>query len=1204
MSNIKNNTKGFLNTENKKNNKELMQQIINYYFYQIITNNVSDDELELEVKFGTKGIRRLTKNDYDNVIKKLKSLGFYSSNENGENILRIIPDYLDKNTGTYKPSNIRVEINGLKNIQNYCKTNSLQEVINYGGTGISDVSFLKKTPVNVSDGENKNYKIPDADFDDFNFRVSLRNEKKIYNKERPIIENWDKNKKMFRFMNRITFIHDDFPIKVDMSIVRSSTYDGKQLIKTYRVEESGVFTNAEIYEIELEVDIKSVKKRIIDNKFTKNDLNDNIKTLVKYVLCGLQNTNYPVSYKEIKETAYSYLKMMYGNELPENKKISKFDFIGPSSVTLQMENIMPLNDNMDKTKNIRNNYVVTDKADGQRAMMYIAPNGKIYLIDINMNIRFTGAITEEKELTDSLIDGELVLHNTYGNFINLFIAFDLYYVHREDVRALEFLTFTVSDDKKKKYRYPLLKNFINILNPKSVVNGEMCPIRISYKKFYPNNSETNIFAACNHILQKINEKIEYEYNTDGLIFTPISFGVASDKIGVAGPLTKITWEYSFKWKPAEFNTIDFLVSTKKGPGGDDIITPIFEDGINTLETNSISQYKTLSLKVSFNERKNGFINPCQDIIDDKLPEYEGQENKRTPDIPMQFYPTTPYDINAGIAKILLKPDPYNNLQMFTEENDVFEDNMIVEFSYDPKREKMWRWVPLRVRYDKTEELRLSLLGIGRPNYGNAYNVANNNWKSINNPITPEMIMTGAGIPENILDEDVYYNRNLNSKESSKTLALRDFHRLYVKNLLITRVSRKGDTLVDFACGKAGDLPRWIKAQLSFVFGIDLFSDNLENRLDGACARYLKKKKELKNMPYALFVNGDSRYNIRNGSAMLNDKAIQITKAVFGEGPKDEKILGKGVYRQYGKGIDGFNVSSCQFAIHYFTETLTTLQNFVRNVAECTALNGYFIGTSYDGKLVFDLLKDKKKGESIEIVEDGVKIWEIRKEYSNETFESDATSLNYRIDVFQESINKMIPEYLVNYNYLNRVMEDYGFKIISRDEAKEIGLPEGTGLFSELYANMMEEIKRNKYAANEYNEAPNMNAFEKKISFLNRYFVYKKIRNVNATKVELENLDETEEEIKYEKKETKKAVKTAKKTVKEEKPKIVKLKQKIVLEKTDIPEEIKEDILEEKEKEKPKVKKVKKTVAKEEGKEKKKTTKKIKEILVIEEDESL
>ena len=46
------------------------------------------------------------------------------------------------------------------------------------------------------------------------------------------------------------------------------------------------------------------------------------------------------------------------------------------------------------------------------------------------------------------------------------------------------------------------------------------------------------------------------------------------------------------------------------------------------------------------------------------------------------------------------------------------------------------------------------------------------------------------------------------------------------------------------------------ANLSFVFGIDISKDNIENRLNGACARYLNFKKTNTTVPYALFVNGN------------------------------------------------------------------------------------------------------------------------------------------------------------------------------------------------------------------------------------------------------------------------------------------------------------------------------------------------------------
>jgi hypothetical protein len=440
--------------------------------------------------------------------------------------------------------------------------------------------------------------------------------------------------------------------------------------------------------------------------------------------------------------------------------------------------------------------------------------------------------------------------------------------------------------------------------------------------------------------------------------------------------------------------------------------------------------------------------------------------------------------------------------MFTEKNEVFGDNTIVEFRYDFEREDGWRWVPLRVRYDKTSRYLRN-----EKEYGNSYKTANENWKSIHpsGRITEEMLSSGLNIPDIYVSEDKYYNTPAGK---FYTESLKNFHNLYVKKLLIKSVSKQDDTLIDYACGKAGDLSKWIAAKLSFVYGIDLSRDNLENRLDGACARYLKAKKTNKRMPYALFVNGNSAYNIRSGQALLNDKAKQINGAIFGKGSKDPENIGKGVARQYGKHEDGFNISSCQFALHYFSENQTTFQNFIRNVSECTKIGGYFIGTCYDGRKIFNLLKNTNKGDSINIYEGDTKIWEIQKEYDNTTFDDNATSLGFKINVFQESINKMFSEYLINFDYLQSIMENYGFRLLTRDESHLIGLPQGSGSFTELYNNMLEDIARNKFNKRKYGDAFNMSVYESRISALNRYFVYKKINNVNAEKVASNIIEET------------------------------------------------------------------------------------------------
>jgi hypothetical protein len=1092
---------------------------------------------ELEVRFGTRGIKPLTKIDYDNVIRKLKSLGFTSENEKGTYMLRINNEFLDSSTGRFKKSQIRTEIEGFLNIQEYCKHNDLRKLLD-SYSHKYQVSFQKKSP--YYHGEQKVFPV---NVDDFNFRVSYQVEEKLGQNAGQIknmIETWDKSKKYFRYINRVTFAHPELPVNVDLSITKSSRYDAEKrdVEMAYTTNEAGLFSNPEVYEIELEIDNSKIGPGTLTPHV--EELLLGLRKTIKYVLMGLQGTNYPISYKEQKDVLNDYMKLIMGADYDpiKHSRVFNSSFIGPSSYTLQMANIAPVNERTN-IPNIRNDYTVTDKADGQRFMMYISDAGKIYLISNNMQVIFTGSLTQNKDAFNSLVDGENVLHDKHGKFINLYAAFDIYFLNKKDVRSLGFVP-RKPGDVPANFRLILLKNLFRVLNAESVISGETSPIRFQCKRFEPANPTEDIFAACNLILKKVDDGL-FEYNTDGLIFTPASMGVGADKIGKVGSLNKnITWEHSFKWKPAEYNTIDFLVRTEKAASGADVVTPIFQDGMDTSAITQLDEYKTLTLCVGFDSKKHGYINPCQDVLEDRLPEFRDVDNERDYK-PAEFVPTNPSEPGAGICNVMLRKDDTGVSQLFTEEGEVFEDGNIVEFRYDIDKSKQWKWIPLRFRADKTAKYKQGLT-----EYGNAYHVANSNWHSIHNPITKEMITTGNNIPDELADDDVYYNRVGSS--SDKTRALRDFHNLFVKKMLVTSVSRRGDTMIDYACGKGGDFSKWIAANLSFVFGIDVSKDNLENRLDGACARFLNYKKDFKSVPYALFVNGNSSVNIKSGAAMLNDKAIQITKAVFGEGVKEglKERLGEAVVRQYGKGEEGFNVSSCQFALHYFFESQSTFQNFIRNVSECTKVGGYFIGACYDGKMIYNLLKNKKEGESIQLYDDDKKIWEIRKEYGVDYFEDDASSIGYQISVYQESINKMFPEYLVNFDYLERVMENYGFNLITRDEAKSLGLPEGSGLFGELFNAMLDETKRKRYAKSPYGTALEMNANEKKISFLNRYFVYKKTRNVNAEKVSLELLDESVEQVRAERKETLAAVKVGKEAVKASKPRVRKLSNKLLL----------------------------------------------------------
>ena len=1110
--------------------------------------NKQDGLSELEVKFGTKGIKQITKDDFDNVIKKLISSGFKII-KSQEYCLKIQSEFTDITNGKRKLSYIRAEIYGLSSIQTYCRTDKINAV-NY--------RFIKKTK--AKEGSEI---IPPVDFDDFNFRLSYQKESLIPQTSdvaQAIISTWENDKKIFRHINRTTLVHDDYPFHVDMSVVKESHRKDGHPILEYSFKSAKVSECEPKYEIEIEVDNSKVGA---GTRFRSGIvLADYLRTGIKLVLAGIQGTNFPVSYEELFKIKQQYYYLLHPEEKMKRLAAAKTSgsksrqadieeiiqsgvtisltpnhFIGPSSYTLQILNIAPINEDC-TTPNIRNHYSVTDKADGMRKMLYIAPNGRIYLINTNMDFEFTGAVSREEKIYNTLVDGEHILHNKRGDYINLFAAFDIYFLNGSDVRHNAFINLMVEEqdvarlreeieeepedaDERRRMRatasryeqerkteleageslrgvrkgnqesrLELLKQTLRYMNAQSVIGGEVVPIRITSKRFEVATPEKDIFA-CSSLIVRGQKSGIFEYNVDGLIYTPVHTGVGSNKVGVAGPLHKVTWDMSFKWKPLNQNTIDFLITTKKDKSLKEFVGNIFESGIDTLKSEQLQQYKTIILRVGYDERKHGYINPCAAIIEDNIPR-AGDVDLEDGYKPVPFYPTNPYDPEACICNIPLREDENGVLQMFTKNEEIFDDETIVEFSYDATRPKHWRWVAERVRYDKTAEYKR-----GIKNYGNAYHVANNNWYSIHNPISEEMISTGQNIPDELADDDVYYNRG---SGDNMTRSMRDFHNLYVKKILITKTAAKGNTLIDYAVGKAGDFPKWIDAHLSFVFGIDLSKDNIENRVDGACARFLNYRKKFRSMPYALFVNGDSSANIKSGDAVFTEKGKQIVHALFNEGPKDEGALGKGVYRQYGKASDGFNISSCQFALHYFFENIEKLNNFIKNLSQCTKVDGYFIGACYDGLIMFNALRSTPRGNSIALNIDGAKIWEVTKDYSQTTFDDDISSVGYAINVYQDSINKTIKEYLVNFTYFIQLMDSYGFQLIKREDANKMGLPNGSGMFGELYARMEADIQQDQSLRNRYGSAPYMNAKEKQISFYNRYFVFKKISSVDVEDV--------------------------------------------------------------------------------------------------------
>lgn len=1006
-----------------------------------------NSNIECEVRFNG-----IDKSKFENVYKRLLSYGFTKTKESYQ--LKIM-HYVDKSKSS---SNVRCELDDLTHIKEFCSSNTLPEKTNY---------VLKdRFPEYMKYYENR----------DFNFRLAIQKEHTMDSNDatvEDIIQRWDTFDKSYRYMNRIELSHVDFPsIRVDMSIVKSNLDDEGKLQKEKQFSSSRLFEQPETYEIEIELyDTAYIIKNM-------KQLTSSIQRVIKYVSCGMQNTDYPIPYSQQRQILNEYNNYIHKNE-KELKYINNKLFIGPSSYTLQIQNITKDPDNT--LPNISSDFAVTDKADGERRLCIITKIGKIYFIDMNMRVQYTGVYTNNASAFGTIIDGEYIEKDKSGKRINVFAAFDLYFQETRNYRTEPFY------DSEKMSRYVRLLKLMKDLDGNLKYETEVDKIKLEAKHFNVSSSEKSIYSCCADLFGKISAG-SFRYNTDGLIFTSMSLGVGMERPGDSVPDRKYTWGHSFKWKPPEFNTIDFLIEVKKEKGKDDIVYITSDVNAN------IDSYKIIHLYVG-HDSKQGMVNTQQMLFNDELPILSNEKNTDTYK-KMRFVPSDPYDPQAYVAYIPLIRDTSGALKMITEEGEPIEDDTIIEFKYVMKYDKRFNWVPLRIRHDKTTEYRTT-----HRNFGNNYATANSNWNSIHNPVTSEMLMNETMNVEVKEDDDVYYNRGTMTGKSL-TVELRNFHNWQVKELLCSSVISRGANVIDYACGQGGDIKKWEKRKPKFILGIDIARDNIHNPESGICSRYLNLKASKKNLFHGLFIRGNTSKLIMKGDfAETDDNNIRdeevskfVMHQIFATQPKSEQF-GKYIPSIYGIAKNKFDVGSIQFALHYMFENVKTVHSFMKNVSDTIKVGGYFIGTCFDGELMFNKLKTLDAGEISYLyreenpenkseTQNKKKIWSVKKKYNNTEFNSDESSLGMMISVFQETINKEFDEYLVNFTYLIDCMRQYGFDPEVRMPGTE--LP-GIANFKVIYDYMSKG-----------SNAINLSPEEKEISFLNKYFVFKKTRNILNT----------------------------------------------------------------------------------------------------------
>lgn len=738
-----------------------------------------------------------------------------------------------------------------------------------------------------------------------------------------------------RFIHRKSYKTTNELFQIDISMVKTKPLNAKYGLMSLIKDQPHTY--------ELEIEFVNRKTKVSSDVIVSDLL-----AIMMKLLQAFYNTEFVLPSSDMERYSREFMS-------------SSNTFFNP--VTLERTHLM-----LKESHNIYTDYTVTVKADGERVGLYVARDKRVLMVSTKKTVRWTGI----KALTDAhvgdFLDGEYIPQ------LNLYCIFDIYRYMSKDVKNLPLLV-TDEDIAKNPHssRLGIAAKFVESLTTDFETRSSLKPLRIETKMFLAGNG-SSMQESVHRLLNT-----EFEYETDGLVFTPRSSGVAPSANRKGD-----RWNTVYKWKPPHQNSIDFLL--------------IMEPAI-TYDPVLDSNVKTGTLLVGRSADNNRFLYPRETItgeyVEPIVPDSLGELAKKMY-VPAVFQPQSPPDPDA--YKIYV---PTNEKKVAVDlDGKVVENNTIVECSYDLKKK---RWIVMRTRHDKTYLYRV----LKESRYGNDVNTAESVWTSIHVPVSEEMLLTSAEKPVEEQREDYYRDDVVRFKRVFAQAY--NFHSHRVKGIIYDKILVEGNSLLELGVGEGGDLPRWQSNKVSKIVGLDLSLSNLINPVKGAAFRYLQQKKKFPHqfIPDVLFVQGDML------AVPLFEQDDKYMPILMGTETAPTEYLEKF------KGLTQFDVASCQFAIHYACQSEETLKAFIKNVD--THCKSTFFGTCLDGEAVYSLLMGKKKhifAHASEVAGEYVKEYEDRESWTEE--------LGLSIKVMMESFTEPKTEYLVPFKKITEMFGDAGW----------------------------------------------------------------------------------------------------------------------------------------------------------------------------------
>nr|QDY52457.1 mRNA capping enzyme [Mimiviridae sp. ChoanoV1] len=1014
-------------------------------------NTSNNSVLESNIKSNSN--KNLNTTQFTNIIKKVKSSNFKLQNsENGNTCLTI----------SLRDSNVIVKLYGDKNITKYCETNKVDDVID-------NIEMIERGR------DNKVF------IGNYNLELNLYDQKNVTKKSAQgskVLSELFKYDKFYKYTKNYCFVSEDELFQINFDISKYSNTEemvniGNKLMK------KDVKFNKKKYVKKPKSDKRTFslwwnslndtdEVEMTDEKFTKKisfkrlDISGTLENSLEYEVKLLYLGNKKIKGKELGSLYLNYVEMILKTLQQNDVIISEFEIRQmrakfksltnlytfrqsfPFSKTLENKNIVRLsNDDYLNNVNIRRNYCVTEKADGERTLLFVDEEGNVFLINRQeqvrkMNIKFNN-------YTNVLLDGEYIT-KLKGNYdIKLYLIFDLYFLNGEDFRERIFMRMgkqKQEDSDVEKSRLEVLDDLLSNCEIEVNGDGEKMELRkkdfvfgdydeVSEKgksrieqyevalesldenseDFYKDRNEilleleqeykdTKIFSAADSIMYRIKND-DFEYETDGLIYTPVNLTVGEESETYKRNKYGGRWGRSFKWKQSDENSIDFQVEFAKDHNGE-MVDKYFMDDMN--------RYRKVYLKVAY-DKKNKICNRAKIVNED--PVYPDVYSSILFEPTTNFVPRT-FECYLQLTNnggLVCKGDGKNV-------GDVIQNQDIIEFYYDynPKlkinKDPRFRWVPMRKRSN---------------NVPNSFETANNIWNTIFEPIDEECISSGKNIK---VSNNEYYSSDRSEKNIFKI-----FHNL-IKKTLISGVSYPGFSLLDIGTGECGDLHKWLSTDLAYVVGLEYNNYNINNGINGGFKRIVQamNNERYQNNPLVnkiFLIWSDVSKNIRDGSSGMDKLNKFYIDALWGNEIDGEmKYLLNNPKIKENRGIfkSGFNILSCQFCMHYFFKNIISLKNFLINVSDNLVIGGKFIGTCFDGKKIFKLLSDEKEVEQRN--DEGKILWKINKKYKDKELLDNETSLGVPIGVYVNTFNNMEEEYLVNFQYLEKILPEFGLHLES------------------------------------------------------------------------------------------------------------------------------------------------------------------------------